>query len=441
MKIPKETPSYANIMNELYYIEKDKKNIICAPDVTFQVTDNCNLRCTYCYQTQKQQHRMPFSVAKDFIDILLENNEYTQQYINTSLCNAIILSFIGGEPFLEVELIDQIVEYFQKATILAGHDLWARNWRICISSNGTLYFNPEVQNFIKKYKNNLALGISIDGNKQLHDKCRIFPDGSGSYDKAIAAAYDYKYNLNGFLTSKITLSPNNIMYLYQAIIDFINFGYDEIFANCIFEKGWTIEHAKIFYNELKKIADYLLDNDLEEKIYFSIFTHNFFHPLKPEDDTNWCGGNGQMLAVDYKGDIYPCLRYMESSLGPNVPPIIIGNVKNGFLFTKEQQNCINCLKQINRINQSTEECMNCPIAQGCAYCQAYNYQDSGNFHTRATYICCMHKARALANAYFWNKCYIKHNDTDRFILNLSEEEALKIIPKKEYEEIKKMELL
>ena len=67
------------------------------------------------------------------------------------------------------------------------------------------------------------------------------------------------------------------------------------------------------------------------------------------------------------------------------------------------KNCVNKLRSINRITQSTQECISCPIAKGCSWCQAYNYQISnGNFNYRATYICCMHKAISLANCYFWN---------------------------------------
>ena len=49
---------------------------------------------------------MPLEVAQKFIDMLLENDKNTQQYIDTRHSDAIILEFIGGEPFLEVELID-----------------------------------------------------------------------------------------------------------------------------------------------------------------------------------------------------------------------------------------------------------------------------------------------------------------------------------------------
>lgn len=73
------------------------------------------------------------------------------------------------------------MDYFVKRMIETDHP-WQYNWRISISSNGVLYFNPEVQKFINKWMNHLSFNISIDGNKKLHDSCRVFPDGSGSYD-------------------------------------------------------------------------------------------------------------------------------------------------------------------------------------------------------------------------------------------------------------------
>ena len=442
MNFPEKSIQYSDWLIHLY--ENNIPNLqfhdMLVPSISFQVTDNCNLRCSYCYQINKGTHKMSFKTAKEFIDLLIENNTQTQKYLDTKNCLGVVLDFIGGEPFLEIELIDQILDYFQKITIEKNHP-WQYHWRASFSSNGTLYFNPEVQYFLKKYIDKISLSITVDGNKKLHDSCRKFPDGTGSYDLAIAAVDHYVNKLHGYMGSKITLAPQNIQYTFEAIKDFIKFGYTDIRGNCIYEKGWTLEHAKIFYQQLKQLADYIIDNDLEEKIYCSLFEHNFFRPKDIEDTQNWCGGNGRMLALDYKGDIYPCIRYMESSLGPNIQPIIVGNIKQGFLSTPEQINCVTCLKNINRINQSTDECINCSIAEGCSWCQAYNYQDSGDFNHRATYICIMHQARALANAYYWNKCYIKHNDKQRMHLYLEDEKALQIISQEELNEIKKMETI
>ena len=164
---------YQDFIARLYpykYDGRKEYNKIQTFNVTFQVTDACNLCCSYCYQINKGHHVMPLSVAKDFIDLLLKNDINTKQYIDTRACDAIVIDFIGGEPLLEVELIDQIMEYFIKRTIEEDHP-WQYNWRMSISSNGTLYFEPKVQNFIKKWFNYLSFNISIDGNKELHDSC------------------------------------------------------------------------------------------------------------------------------------------------------------------------------------------------------------------------------------------------------------------------------
>ena len=171
-----------------------------------------------------------------------------------------------------------------------------------------------------------------------------------------------------------------------------------------------------------------------------MYEENLFKPKDRSDNQNWCGGNGAMISIDWKGDIYPCIRFMESSLDNDVEPIIIGNIKDGIMTNAKCKACIQSLKSITRTSQSTEECIDCPIAEGCAWCTGYNYQDShGDFNHRATYICIMHKARALANCYFWNLYYWKHNENIRFKLWLPDEESLKIIPQEELDLLKALQ--
>ena len=147
-----------------------------------------------------------------------------------------------------------------------------------------------------------------------------------------------------------------------------------------------------------------------------------------------------MIALDYKGDIYPCLRYMESSLGDDAPPLIIGNITNGIMTLPEHIKNAQLCQSVNRLTQSSEECIKCPIAAGCSWCQAYNYQDShGNINHRATYICPMHKATSLANVYYWNLYFRLSNMPYRFKMWLPKEEALKIINEEEYDLLFKLQ--
>ena len=55
---------------------------------------------------------------------------------------------------------------------------------------------------------------------------------------------------------------------------------------------------------------------------------------------------------------------MPNSLGPDVKPLTIGHVDHGIECTCEERDCVKCLKAIDRRTQSTEECFNCPIADG-----------------------------------------------------------------------------
>lgn len=147
-------------------------------------------------------------------------------------------------------------------------------------------------------------------------------------------------------------------------------------------------------------------------------------------------GTGSTLAIDPNGYLYPCIRYIESSLGSDREPLRIGHVDEGIAQTKCTKNCVACLKAVTRHPQSTNECFNCPIADGCSYCSAYNYQVNGTPDSRCTHICEMHKARSLANVYFGKKWYRKNNNNKRFKMYCPEEWALNIISKEEYDFLK-----
>ena len=368
--------------------------------ITFQITDDCNLCCSYCYQINKGHHKMSFETAKKFIDKLLHNNDLIDNYVKSKNSLGVILEFIGGEPLLEIELIDQIIDYFIEQCIILRHP-WVDKFRVSMCSNGILYFTPKVQDFIKKHQTHLSFSISIDGNKKLHDTCRVFPDGTGSYDLAIKAAKHYMKHYDQYLGSKMTLSPSNINFTSSALINLWENGYSYIYANCVYEKGWTIEHAKILYNELKKTADYLLNNYLEKIKGASILNFDL-NQQKNISNKNFCGGDGNMLAIDYKGDLYPCLRYMESSIGQSQSPYIIGNVNDGIGYNQQTKDMIAGL-DVTYQSQSPQECLDCPVSSECGWCSALNYQEFGTINKRTTYTCLMHKARVLANYYYQNK--------------------------------------
>ena len=80
----------------------------------------------------------------------------------------VILEFIGGEPLLEAELIDQICDYFKLRSFELNHP-WSWNYRISICTNGVNYDSPAVQKLIEKNRGKISITITIDGVKEKHD--------------------------------------------------------------------------------------------------------------------------------------------------------------------------------------------------------------------------------------------------------------------------------
>ena len=532
-----------------------------------------------CYQGHKTKKAMSWETAKKAVDMILASTPENNPYINPEISPGIIIEFIGGEPFLEIELIDKIVDYFKSEARRLQHP-WAEWFCVSICSNGVLYFDERVQRFLMKNRNNISFSVTIDGNKELHDSCRVFHDGKPSYDLAVAAAMDWM-SRGYYMGSKITIAPGNVSFLYEALKHMIDLGYVEINANCVYEEGWEPRHAIVLYEEMKRISDYLFEHDLENEIFISLFEDTMFKPMDEEDNQNWCGGTCDMLCIDPDGNYSICIRYLPSSLGDDQPPIYLGNVDRGLVTTEEEKQTVKCMQCITRRSQSTDECFYCPIAKGCAWCfregtmittpygfkaiedisvgdlvitgsgntkpvesinkrytedtvliratgcepiyttgehpflvrkltenksiqlydepkwvnasdvkpydkiaktidgkdiewvnvrevntdiesyevynmsvaddhtyiangvivhncSAYNYQVTGSVDQRVTYICIMHKARSLANAYFWNKYYRKHGDKDRFEIHCPDEWALEIISQDELNMLKEL---
>ena len=76
--------------------------------ITFQVTEDCCLKCTYCYQGHKTKKQMSYETIHPFLYDLLHDNIPS---ICTNNTKGIIIEFIGGEPLVEFNLIKQIFEY------------------------------------------------------------------------------------------------------------------------------------------------------------------------------------------------------------------------------------------------------------------------------------------------------------------------------------------
>lgn len=380
----------------------ENKDISSCRNVTFVVTEACQMACSYCYLGCKSTKYMSFDTAKKIVDLVFKlSNSDESTFINTKT-QAVILEFIGGEPLLNIDLIEKTCDYFwHKALKL--HHRFAENFRISMISNGLLYFDERVQRFIKKYKSRLSFAITIDGDKDMHDACRIKPDGSGTWEQANAAQMHYHKKYGNRLGTKVTIAPSNLDHLDRTIKYFIENGYKDIYANPVFEEDWTSEQARTYYKKLVEIADYIIDNNLQNDIYCSLFDANMFNPIPESDQRPYCGGTGDMCAFGTDGKAYPCIRYMNMSLNGSQPEIIIGNCYDGIYQTDDEKDILKDMSAVTRRTSYDDECYNCPIASGCGNCSAWCYQKYGTYNKKDKGICWMHRARCVANDYFYKK--------------------------------------
>jgi uncharacterized protein len=139
----------------------------------------CNLNCLYCYYLSKERLGLGDGQPSRMPEDLLE--QYIVQQISASPDEVIRFSWHGGEPtVLGLEYFRLIVD-FQRRHRPAGRII-ANG----MQTNGTL-LDQEWGRFLAA--EGFAVGISLDGPRELHDRYRLTRDGSPSFDQTMGG-YD-----------------------------------------------------------------------------------------------------------------------------------------------------------------------------------------------------------------------------------------------------------
>ena len=390
-----------------------------AKNITFIVTKDCQLACKYCYLVGKNsKERMTYEVARQAIDYILTHEDDMQE-------ESVIWDFIGGEPFLEIELIDKICDYLKVEMFRRKHH-WFNSYRFSFSTNGINYHTPAVQAFIKKNIEHLSIGITIDGTELKHDLNRVYKgDGRGSYKDVVRNIPLWLEQFPNAGT-KVTISSADIPYIKESVLHLYSLGIHEVNINCVFEDVWNEGDDLLFEGQLLQLADAIIDEGYYKDYACSFFSEIIGKPLdKVLENQNWCGA-GRMLSVDAEGNFYPCTRFAQYSLREK-RAWIMGNVCDGI-----DKNKLRPFLTLDRTTQSRQECIDCEVASGCAWCQGENYDaaDSETIYQRSVAICKMHKARVRANNYYWNKLYRKLE-----LEGISREEAHRYVKKSQTAEV------
>ena len=375
-------------------------------NITINTTEDCNLRCKYCYEINKKPRSIKFEDCVKFIDLIFDTeNPANLPDDQLWIYDGLIVDFIGGDSLMDVKLLDKILRYVTYKFNVSDK-FRKRGWRASISTNGTLFEKPEVRAFCEKWHEVLSLGVSIDGCPEIHDMNRIFPDGRGSMSTIMKWLpwYQNWFPSSAFGT-KSTCARNSIPYLYESL----KFMHEDlklkyIHQNFIMEDtGCTEEDYKLLDEQLAKCVDYAIEH--RHDLYWSMIDQRYLNGQKPEDNLGdfmnkgHCG-SGCMPALSISGDIYPCFRWLPHTQQEGAGKMCTGNIRDGFIYqtnfnaVQEGAKRVNCTKD--------EKCLNCEIENLCPYCIGGCYALFNEFR-RATYICEIIKLQVKWAKEYWRR--------------------------------------
>ncbi len=156
-----------------HFIDLDKQMDTEMGHIVLEVTESCNLRCSYCihgrFFKKARNHsnrHMSIDTAKKAIDYLVAHSSLTKD---------IGITFYGGEPLLRLDFIKSCIDY---AKSKAG----SKPVTFSMTTNAVL-LTEEVAAFL--FSENIGMNISIDGPEDIHNSCRIDAKGAATFSRAI----------------------------------------------------------------------------------------------------------------------------------------------------------------------------------------------------------------------------------------------------------------
>lgn len=208
------------------------------------LTQMCNMKCDYCYETGKSRVFMTRETAKSVIDSIM--SAYDKDI-------RVKILLFGGEPFLNWDVLYYCVDYIYNQYVLDE----GREVRVLITSNGTLINEQKVRKLFR-YDKVLDIEISIDGRKETHNKHRKFPTGVGSFD---IVAKNAKTVLRYFPFTTARMVVSNLEDCY----DDVKFLHDELGFKIFCIQAvrpndgslYTDEYRERFVQEIQRVEKYL----------------------------------------------------------------------------------------------------------------------------------------------------------------------------------------
>lgn len=277
--------------------------------VSLVLTENCNLRCHYCWQHQDRARHMNAEIAQQGVDFLFRISEkYATQQMS--------LGFFGGEPLLRTKLIRQVISYAEAQAQGIG-----RHLRFTLTTNGLL-LNPELIRYLAQHR--CQVSISLDGPSQIHDAQRRFPDGRPSQSQAVEALRLLLDQMPPqMITVLMTVHHQSLPWLEESVEYVLSLGIQNVRINSILSDGLPEDSPLTFTGEdYRQFAQYLQNKYLKYAAlscspYATTVTHRYLDraDLHMRRHTR-CNAGRSIFGIGTDGGIYPCIGFAFTEMQP-----------------------------------------------------------------------------------------------------------------------------
>lgn len=348
------------------------------------MTNDCNLACPYCY-VQKDTTYMTFEVGKKAIDYCHNNlvtirNKYKgleSKCIYNGDDNKLrsTVSFFGGEPLLNFEVLAQIVEY--------AEETYPGDWYFNLTTNGIL-LTEKICQFLSKY--NFYICLSWDGVKEDQDRQRPYRYSNQSSYDILMQKIQILLNNGPYseLLIRSTITQDNIKNFYKSYKLFESYNFDKFAFDLEYFTIWNEDNLSILQQELEKIyrdrallywqgnppkIDFCLSTEVLKEYFQGQLELLLGIPIyikkEPTIYTN-CGYGLETVVINGKGNFYPC--HEEPDFFNPKYSNLIGNLDTG-INLKRLEELRNNIKQVEQKFLDNRKCYeDCILKQNHMHC-------------------------------------------------------------------------
>ena len=335
--------------------------------VTMLLTNDCNLACSYCFESNKGKDYMPKEMALDIL-------KATYNQVDP-MAGIFTLNMFGGEPLMNWDTFKAVCDYVLDNNLKI---------RITATTNLTL-LTDEMINYIDELS--IPILVSVDGIKEVHDKHRC-----NSFDKVIENMKKLiDRDLGYLIEARMTVAPDTAKYMYESVKMLVDLGINNIANVPASDLDWDAQSIQDYKDNYEKILDMYIDilNDETNKRNISLYKVDqalnlALEPIK--EDTSMCNiGNPRWVIVDWKGDIWPCPDYPTTDNADLIAGKI-GNFYTGVDETKVDPKPMVATYELER-------CKGCEAISICkSGCPYENYTKNGKFNEPTIGYCTLQKA-------------------------------------------------